>query len=755
MNYTVTITYDNNLGVYQIGSGSWMPAWDNVNNTNISEFGFHVVGNQMTIQSEYQLTALTVDYSFPNTLVINNNTATLTDTDNIDFHAVDLFVFQITYIGNDGVFACENIYGDTVNVFEFAIDGVIYGTNDGDSSIAAASINPECCSFLGYTFDPDNAKCYWSPPCVIDDYIKIIINPEGNDGVIFEVDETENCSLDISFDWLLEYDCESLLGCVNSGTTIMSILSGVTLSVSLERIVEAPLNRSIPRFNQIQSIPYVPESVYQSVIFSGANILDYFTNSNSGIILVGDDCEVVTDIVELELTSLFSGFTENNLYSGWMHFETSIVDPTILALIRNEKIKLALEIQNSGCDMSVLVDNIQLNRNCEFVDIEETFIATCPSFELDRIIDNKKSWVAKTEFEEREFNLRKRETDYYINHHKLGINSKEVDLNVSPSRAIETDVMNIVLQNPCMLHPRTFNNIMVDLQDNLIYINGVFQPNEENDFTNNDFGFTTEDNVITIYSKYPILSGEVTAPEGTWDVQDFSTPYQISFDYDFSESEFWSFDIVTIIGDGDIVNLITTSLTDVFTLEEFIDIISSELIDVKDRQTIRDYPVLRMLYERYLNSLEACGFSTNEFNYSDMDSFISLIGSYWVDLVEQVIPSTTIWGSTYKYSNTVFDRNKFKYRKGTLFTCEESTIIPTIGSEPQIEVIKTITTIDDTGKPITTTESCRGVYMNQIDDGSEFLGSVTIVGDGSLNTIRNNDYIILNEFLGSSNIINE
>jgi hypothetical protein len=47
-----------------------------------------------------------------------------------------------------------------------------------------------------------------------------------------------------------------------------------------------------------------------------------------------------------------------------------------------------------------------------------------------------------------------------------------------------------------------------------------------------------------------------------------------------------------------------------------------------------------------------------------MDQFAGLIGD-WVDIVEQVIPATTLWGSTKIYSNSVFDTQKFKYRSYT------------------------------------------------------------------------------------------
>lgn len=650
----IIVTYDSKTNTYKIDNGSWQEAWDLVNNSRINNFGFNKVGNQINIESAFTITSImSISYLFPNSITLNDNSAIFFDDDMASFYLIDQFVFKIEYNDVDN-FECNNILGDGVNSFDFASDGVIYGTNSGDISLLPQSIDFECCSALGYTFNPDDAKCYWSQPCVIDDYIKILINPEGNDGVIYDINETDRCKLDISFDWLIEYNCNNLLNCAGDGS-ILNILSAMTLNVSLERIVEANQNNLLPNNGQSFSIPYISESVYKSKIFDGKDILDYFSTQNSGITLIGDNCDVVNDKLELELINVYSGFTSQTLFSNWLNFKTSIVDPTTLELIKNEKIKLALEILNAPCDVSILIDNVKLDKSCEVIDIETTFITTCPSFELERVVDNKKSWVSNTELVEREFDLKKRETDYYINHHKLGINSKEVDLNISPSRAIETDVMNMILNNSCILP--------------------------------------------------------------------------------------------TIIIDND---LLTSNFNDeIFTLEEFTRIITSELIDAKSRQTIRDYPLLRMIYENYLNSIESCGFSTNSFNYNDMDSFISLIGNYWVELIEQVIPSTTIWGSTYKYNNTLFDNNKFKYRKSSLQTCEPNDTLPIVGLENQIEVIKTLTTVDDNGKLITTEEVCNGVYINNINDGSEFIGSVSVIGNSSFKNVG--DVIIINELLGNSN----
>ena len=145
---------------------------------------------------------------------------------------------------------------------------------------------------------------------------------------------------------------------------------------------------------------------------------------------------------------------------------------------------------------------------------------------------------------------------------------------------------------------------------------------------------------------------------------------------------------------GDInVNLLDlqiTPLSAVTNMNEFNTIIYNEFIDATNRQTISAYPTLRLLYERYLSN-NICANSSNGYNYVSMDNISQLVGTYWVDLVEQFIPSTTIWGSTLVYRNTVFDTQKYAYKSNTLFLCEDpSRHFPfsAIGTDCGVEVVK-------------------------------------------------------------------
>jgi hypothetical protein len=189
-------------------------------------------------------------------------------------------------------------------------------------------------------------------------------------------------------------------------------------------------------------------------------------------------------------------------------------------------------------------------------------------------------------------------------------------------------------------------------------------------------------------------------------------------------------------------DLMTESLSSMTTNEQFDNYLTTELIDVKDRKTLSGYPTIRALYDRYVNSSIYTGVQSSAYDYRKMDGLANMVGTYWVDMIEQVIPATTIWGSTKIYSNTMFHQQKFMYKKGTLFTCFKNE--ENIGVQSDIEVLSTtIYPTDGIVKPKTT--KCIGVYMKQMDNGSEFRGKVNISNLKTVNknTVPNSDNTIL------------
>jgi hypothetical protein len=367
----------------------------------------------------------------------------------------------------------------------------------------------------------------------------------------------------------------------------------------------------------------------------------------------------------LDDTIFRNTLTGNSFSSNWLHHETIVNDLDIINAIVNKKIKLSIKINHSCSDFCVLIDNIHLDKSCTHVSDNKIFISKPPSFELERIIDNKKSWIANTTFTNRTFDIKNnvstnpiRQTDYDVNDERLVINTKEIDLDISIASAIETDVWCYIADNPCLLTALTqTNNCLCD-------------------------------------SSY-CCSGDSNV--------DFSS-------------------------------LMTQPLSAITTIEDFEYYLTSELIDVKSRKVLSGYPTLRALYDRYTNSSEYCTTTSSAFDYFNMDEFSHLIDSYWVDIVEQVVPATTIWGSVKIYGNTIFDQQKFKYRKYTTLFCDDyfsgetvpSPINGVSGQSVNVSVEQTI--INKQLNNVLTiknpTTKCGVVNISQMNNGSEFIGKI-------------------------------
>ena len=187
-------------------------------------------------------------------------------------------------------------------------------------------------------------------------------------------------------------------------------------------------------------------------------------------------------------------------------------------------------------------------------------------------------------------------------------------------------------------------------------------------------------------------------------------------------------------------DLLTTELSEIDTVQEFSTVISSEFIDAKNRQTISSYPTLRLFYDRYNNhALEYCDVDSSSYDYFDMDNFGKTVGDYWIELIEQVVPATTIWNSTYTYRNTIFDQQKYKYKSNNIYLCEDpSNKFPfsAISTDNSVSVetfklgpnqILSGTTITVTEEPITL-RTCTGVWAMQNTCNPTFLGTVKVTG---------------------------
>jgi len=86
------------------------------------------------------------------------------------------------------------------------------------------------------------------------------------------------------------------------------------------------------------------------------------------------------------------------------------------------------------------------------------------------------------------------------------------------------------------------------------------------------------------------------------------------------------------------------------------------MINVRNRQTATGYPTLSSLYWKYLTSEQDVNIPSNKYTYQKMIDYTNGIGDYWMRLVEQVIPASTLWSGGQKMENSVFHQQKHVYR---------------------------------------------------------------------------------------------
>jgi len=104
------------------------------------------------------------------------------------------------------------------------------------------------------------------------------------------------------------------------------------------------------------------------------------------------------------------------------------------------------------------------------------------------------------------------------------------------------------------------------------------------------------------------------------------------------------------------------------TFFEFAQTFWKNTINVRNRQFATDggtsgYPTLSSIYWNYLESESLADIKNDNFTYKTMIEYVNGMGDYWIRLVEQMIPATTIWNTGVKLENSIFHRQKFVWRR--------------------------------------------------------------------------------------------
>jgi len=113
----------------------------------------------------------------------------------------------------------------------------------------------------------------------------------------------------------------------------------------------------------------------------------------------------------------------------------------------------------------------------------------------------------------------------------------------------------------------------------------------------------------------------------------------------------------------------TNSIT-AMTISQWLSMVYNNVLDVRTRKTSPEphhnyfYPDLRKIYLTYYFWNET-GEISNRVNFVKLEQFLRFIESKLFTYIEQALPATTIFqGVSTIYRNTVFNRQKFVYKKG-------------------------------------------------------------------------------------------
>lgn len=529
--------------------------------------------------------------------------------------------------------------GTKINAIILKDDGTIRGFNSpvtiydpihgNYTDKIGEPIDKNGCSIIGYNWDEATCRCLWKDISNNTD-VKLELSLNNNDGEIIYSGVNDTISLEISFDYLLEFNTDDFYGNIQNYS---DILTGLNVSMTIDYLDLKDVEE-----NLIYESPYRLKTVYSEDLINITGLTQFLSgNTNTGILINGlHKNDVINNIINSLGDSSFV-VSATSFNSCWVKFSTIITDQNIIKEIANKKIKLGVLIKNVDVEFSVLFNQFKINKHVETIKRTDKQILRCPGFDLERVIDNRKSWRVTNNPENRNYSLISRETDYDINDSRLVINTKELDLEVDPSLAIEENVMYYMDKNyPC------------------------------------------------------VLSG----------------------------------------GTIDLTSLVITPFTGLTSTDEFTSVITNEFIDVKNRQVIQSYPTLRYLYETYISPGNNCPIS-GKFNYSDLIRYSKSLGNYWVDIIEQLIPATTIWGSSYVYRNSTFDSQKYKYKQYSLVTTyPENGYISSRKND--VEVI--ISDIELAGDS-TYEDYHNAVYLTDFNSSPIFRGSITILNNNNNHNI--------------------
>ena len=114
------------------------------------------------------------------------------------------------------------------------------------------------------------------------------------------------------------------------------------------------------------------------------------------------------------------------------------------------------------------------------------------------------------------------------------------------------------------------------------------------------------------------------------------------------------------------------------TFAEFVDdVLNQVVVNSNVAKYRRGYIHLDEVYNQYMTNLDGTETSYVPYNYESLNDFVNKMSPYWMQMVEQFVPSTTLWTGGNLIQNNTITRSKYQYVKPTYNLVTYSSPLPT------------------------------------------------------------------------------
>lgn len=289
-----------------------------------------------------------------------------------------------------------------------------------------------CTNALAFNYDAEAVLDDGSCEC---GDVNILLDFGYGSGETFAIEP--NCQYLIEFDLMSEIECGKLIEYLSNDTrTILEVLSELKINAQAQVLLDQ--EGLIIEYTG-GTVGYTGDTSY--LLVQNENLFTFDkTIVPYGIGIYGEveDCKFINDLIstELGIDCPPDSVVEQRFKKSWKKYTFILNSDLIQTFVR-----FNLNFQNFDFGLCTYIDNLKLSKLCTINQERCVIIPSKYGFELDKVIDNKKSWVYTQTIADRFYDYQGQETEYLDYDSRLIFNTKELELTINPVKYIESDVL--------------------------------------------------------------------------------------------------------------------------------------------------------------------------------------------------------------------------------------------------------------------------------------------------------------------------